>query len=69
MKANENEKKKTAGCLAEIWTWPTQLPPAQKVRQQTTLIITKYFSLPFTLFEPNVELYLSQIQEYTFKEK
>ena len=73
------EKKKTKKKLyvASPGFEPTpQLPPAQEVRQQTTgpcghhtiyhvkLIILKYFSLPFTLFEPNVEQYLSQIQIY-----
>ena len=65
-----NKGKQAKGCLAP------QLPPAQEVRQQTTglcghrtiyyikLIILKYFSLPFTLLEPNLELYLSQIQIY-----
>ena len=41
MKEKENEK--TVGCLAGIWTWPPQRPPAQKVRQQTTLIILNIF--------------------------
>jgi len=74
MKEKKNEKKLY---VASSGFEPTpQLPPAQEVRQQTTgpcgqctiyymkLMILKYFSLPFTLFEPNVELYLSQTQIY-----